>query len=175
MQTQQMMNQVKIDQPNQIVGQKQVVNSLTLQGQQNMQTHVQNVIPQPQNQIQIQPIQQQQQQIQPQQIQQQQQLQLLQQPQQLQQIQHQQQQMQQPPQQLQQQQQQPNQMQQIGIDQSGQIQFMNSVPPGTPTNFNAVQQNQQMKVVHNVQQTSMQVGIIIASLSYTFRYILTIS
>lgn len=131
MQTQQMLSQVKIEQSNQMVGQKQVINTMMIQGQQNMQTHVQNIAQQPPNQIQIQPIQQQQQQ-----------------------------------QQHQQQVnqggivQQPNQMQQIGIDQSGQIQFMNTVPPGTPTNFNPVQQNQQMKVIgHNVQQQQMQVGL----------------
>ena len=121
MQTQQMMGQVKIDQSNQLMNQKQAMNTMPIQGLQNMQTHVQNVAQQQQNQnqIQIQPIQQQQ---------------------------------------SQQQQQQANQMQQIGVDQSGQIQFMNTAQSGTPTNFNSVQQNQQqMKVIHNVQQPQMQV------------------
>lgn len=120
MQTQQMMGQVKIDQSNQLMNQKQAMNTMPIQGLQNMQTHVQNVAQQQQNQnqIQIQPIQQQQSQ----------------------------------------QQQQANQMQQIGVDQSGQIQFMNTAQSGTPTNFNSVQSNQQqMKVIHNVQQPQMQV------------------
>lgn len=119
-----MMNQVKIDQSNQHMGQKQ-----TMQSQQTIQTHVQNInaqsvtiqsigvppqnaqqLGQTQNQIQIQPI-------------------------------------------LQQQQHQPNQ---IPIDQSGgQIQFVNSAPPGSATNFNNVPQQQQMKIVQqqiNIQQ-----------------------
>lgn len=122
MQTQQMMNQVKIDQSNQLgpMGQK------PMQGPpQNM--HVQNInaqnvaiqnmgmppqavqaqMGQNQNQIQIQPIQQQQ----------------------------------------------PNQqMQQIGVDQSGQMQFVNSGPPGNAGNFNVNSmppQQQQMQVSEN--------------------------
>lgn len=106
MQTQQMIGQVKLDHPNQMM----IINS----SQSNVLTNVQNINQQPQqNQIQIQPIQQQQQQ------------------------------------------QAPNQMQQIGIDQSGQIQFVNQTGQGTPNNFNAVQ-NQQIKVVQQQQHQQQQ-------------------
>lgn len=131
LQAQQMMNQVKIDQLNQPMVQKQpTMNSSPMQGPQNIQAHVQNInaqsiaiqsqhiggppqsaqqMGQTQNQIQIQPIQQ--------------------------------------PNQMQ-----PNQMQQIGVDPSGQMQFVNSAPPGNAANFNAMPpQQQQMKVVQQQQ------------------------
>lgn len=161
MQPQQMMGQVKIDQSNQMMGQKQVIGSAVMQGQQ-MQGHVQNINVQQhqaqsmaaaQNinaQTQNMGIQGQNIGVQSQNIQNQVQNQV--------QI--------QPIQQQQQQQQQNNQMQQIGIDQSGQIQFMNSAPQGTPTNFTQVQQNQQMKVVHNVQQQQIPVGFFILFCSF---------
>lgn len=130
----QVMNQVKIDQSNQLgpMGPK------PMQGPPpNMQTHVQNINAQnvamqnmgmPPQSVQAQ-MGQAPNQIQIQPIQQQQQ------PNQM-----------QPPNQ---------QMQQIGVDQSGQMQFVNTAPPGNSGNFNVnsmpPQQQQQMKVVQHQQ------------------------